>query len=375
MNESTQDGERGDRFDPGGKPPIPAGGLNTGANRWRGFNLPNLTFPPGDFRFPDMVIQGYGRFFENEFQWIAEWGFNWVRLPVSYDWYVRMGNPLLIDHEQFRVIDEAVMWGQRYGLHVNLGLVHAPGYVNGADYWIMNEPFDLWKDEAALDCFTDHWKTFARRYRGVPPEDLSFCLIAEPARTDVKTYGRVMRAAAAAIAEVDPSRPLVIEGLHFGTIPLPELADLGSVHCCRGYAPLHISHRQAWWVDGVLPDDLPQAWPVPLPADRTGHWLDSQPLNEEELRSGYYAGWIEMQQKGKSIHCGEMGFWNRTKHSVGLAWMENLLSLFREWQFGWALWNFTGSFGILDSGRTDVNYKSFHGHLLDEEYLKLLQKY
>jgi endoglucanase len=42
---------------------------------------------------------------------------------------------------------------------------------------------------------------------------------------------------------------------------------------------------------------------------------------------------------------------------------------------GWALWNFRGSFGILDSDRKDVQYEDFHGHKLDRQMLTLLQKY
>jgi endoglucanase len=32
-----------------------------------------------------------------------------------------------------------------------------------------------------------------------------------------------------------------------------------------------------------------------------------------------------------------------------------------------------GSFGVLDSGRTDVQYEDFRGHKLDREMLKVLQ--
>jgi hypothetical protein len=42
---------------------------------------------------------------------------------------------------------------------------------------------------------------------------------------------------------------------------------------------------------------------------------------------------------------------------------------------GYALWNFRGAFGILDSGREDVSYEDWYGHTLDRELLKLLQAY
>jgi endoglucanase len=37
------------------------------------------------------------------------------------------------------------------------------------------------------------------------------------------------------------------------------------------------------------------------------------------------------------------------------------------------LWNLRGSFGVLDSGRTDVQYQEFRGHKLDRAMLKVLQ--
>ena len=40
---------------------------------------------------------------------------------------------------------------------------------------------------------------------------------------------------------------------------------------------------------------------------------------------------------------------------------------------GYALWNFRGSFGILDSGRTDIALEDWHGHKLDRRLLTLLQ--
>ena len=42
---------------------------------------------------------------------------------------------------------------------------------------------------------------------------------------------------------------------------------------------------------------------------------------------------------------------------------------------GLALWNFRGAFGVLDSGRADVQYEDWQGHQLDRELLSLLQEF
>ena len=40
---------------------------------------------------------------------------------------------------------------------------------------------------------------------------------------------------------------------------------------------------------------------------------------------------------------------------------------------GWALWNFRGPFGIVDTNRAGTKFTDHHGHQLDSQLLKILQ--
>jgi hypothetical protein len=51
------------------------------------------------------------------------------------------------------------------------------------------------------------------------------------------------------------------------------------------------------------------------------------------------------------------------------------MEILRGHNIGYALWNFRGSFGILDSGRKDVEYEDSHGHKLDRKLLALIQEF
>jgi endoglucanase len=82
---------------------------------------------------------------------------------------------------------------------------------------------------------------------------------------------------------------------------------------------------------------------------------------------------VDLASKGVGVHVGEWGAFNHTPHEVALAWMRDCLENWRTAGFGWALWNFRGAFGILDSDRTDVTYEDFHGHKLDRQMLELLR--
>jgi len=98
-------------------------------------------------------------------------------------------------------------------------------------------------------------------------------------------------------------------------------------------------------------------------------------INREWLWKNSIEPWLELERTKTGIMVGEWGAYNKTPHDVVLAWMEDCLQNWQKAGWGWALWNFRGSFGVLDSERNDVKYEDFHGHKLDRKMLDLLQKY
>ena len=60
---------------------------------------------------------------------------------------------------------------------------------------------------------------------------------------------------------------------------------------------------------------------------------------------------------------------------VFLAWFGDVIDILTQHKIGYALWNFRGDFGILDSRRTDIEYTDWYGHKLDSKLLELLKKY
>ncbi|MGC9328475.1 MAG: glycoside hydrolase family 5 protein, partial [Candidatus Hinthialibacter sp.] len=186
--------------------------------RWRGFNL-----------LEKFTLRQNRPYVERDFEWMAEWGFDFVRLPTDYRCWTDENDPYKLKEEVLRDIDQAVEWGKRYHIHVNLNLHRGPGYcVNPPE-----EPLDLWKDEEALKQFCFQWKSFSERYKGVPSDRLSFDLLNEPARIPEETYGRVVRAAVEAIRSADPERLVVADALEWGRKPVLSIADLGVAQSTR----------------------------------------------------------------------------------------------------------------------------------------------
>jgi aryl-phospho-beta-D-glucosidase BglC (GH1 family) len=73
------------------------------------------------------------------------------------------------------------------------------------------------------------------------------------------------------------------------------------------------------------------------------------------------------------VMVGEFGVYNKTPHDVTLAYLSDVVTLFNSYQIGYTLWNLTGSFGIIDSERSDCTYTSYRGKQLDQELTDILQ--
>jgi endoglucanase len=319
--------------------------------RWRGFNL------------LEKFIYGHdGPYQEWDFDTLAEWGFDFVRLPTDYRCWTAA--PGVYNERALAEIDQAVAWGRARGIHVNLCLHRAPGYCVNPPA----EPLNLWSagadGEEARRQFAAQWGMFADRYNGIPNRELSFDLVNEPAKISASAYLPAVQAAVDAIRAADPQRLIVADGLEWGNQAVPELAPLKIAQSTRGYQPMNISHFKAGWVEGSDQFPLPQ-WPLPRaglpPYDRETHW-------REQIEP-----WLRLREMGVGVHVGEWGAFIHTPHAVVLAWMADLLANWKKAGFGWAMWNLRGAFGVLDSSRPDVRYEDFKGHQLDRAMLELVR--
>jgi endoglucanase len=355
--------------------------------RWRGFNLLE--------KF--IVTSSNDPFRESDFALIAELGFDFVRLPMSYWCWSDPKDWKKLDEKTLKEIDQAVELGKQYGIHVNLCFHRAPGYSVDRS---AREPFNLWLDEEAQQAFDYHWGHFAQRYKGIPNRNVSFDLVNEPATLDPErlkpltgeAYAKVVRRVVKAIRNVDPNRLIIADGLWWGRDPVDELTDLNIAQSTRGYEPMQITHYLASWVDGADKWSLP-TWPlVPEPSTELRYLSDEMnqnyrntlaklnisegmEWNRERIRLQMIEPWKKMQAKGVGVHVGEFGAFSKTPHDVVLAWMHDLMGQWKAAGWGWAMWNFRGGFGILDSEREDVQYEDFKGHKLDRKMLELIREF
>ena len=322
---------------------------------WRGVNAVSMFYSPWN-KTDDCA---YGRYLESEFALFKKLGLNFARLPIDYRFFVSAYDWEHWLEEGLEKVDAAVEYGRKYGIHVNLCLYRAPGKIA---YPAEKGTNAVTRDPVALEAFKRIWREFARRYKGIPNSELSFNLVNEPSFSE-KDFIHVFGETVDAIHKVDPGRFIILDGNRTATVPVPYFFNVPLTgQSFRGYAPGAFSHYGVWY--GGHPKVKPR-WPKNAD-DKAMQWVvDGQ------------AKMLAKQDcipKGYPVMIGEFGCYAKMDHESCLKWMEEG---FREWRkrgYGWAIWDYDGPFGFVDSGRPDAEYIEIDGRKIDRKMLELLRR-
>ncbi len=320
---------------------------------WRGVNAVSMFYAPWN-KTDDCA---YGRYLESEFALFKKLGLNFARLPIDYRFFVSADDWEHWLEDGLEKVDAAVGYGRKYGIHVNLCLYRAPGK---AAYPAEKGTNAVTRDPVALESFKRIWREFARRYRGIPNSELTFNLVNEPTFSEAD-FIRVFGETVDEIHKVDPGRFIILDGNQCATKPVPHFFKVPLTgQSFRGYAPHTFSHYGVWY--GGHPNVKPR-WPTG-PDDKAMRWVvDAQ------------AKMLAKQDcvpKGYPVMIGEFGCYADMDHESCLKWME---TGFREWKkrgYGWAIWDYDGPFGLVDSRRPDAEYIEVDGRKVDKKMLELL---
>jgi endoglucanase len=303
---------------------------------------------------------------EKALDFLAAFGFNFVRIPLHYRFWTKDFDYFRPDESMFRYIDQYLEACRSRGIHLSLNLHRAPGYCTNRNDL---ERHNLWLDSMAQNALVFLWETFACRYQRISSEFLSFDLVNEPPSPGQygmtrENHAALIRRTVAAIRAIDPQREIIIDGLGGGYFAIPELVDLGVVHSARGYHPMPVSHHKAGWWEGHRKAPAPR-YP--------GLIWQGRLWNRSALRDSYRS-WREIERRGARIHIGEFGCFKHTPNEVAMRWLSDLLCIYHEFGWGYAMWHFQGPFGISEHGRPGAKMESVAGYQVDRALLELMLK-
>ena len=112
---------------------------------------------------------------------VKNWGFNSVRLPLHYEYFVNAGTPDVWNNQGFTILDSVISWCAAAGVYAIIDLHAAPGGQSNNDISDYdNTKPSLWESETNKTKTVELWKKLSERYKA-EPWVAGYDLINEPA--------------------------------------------------------------------------------------------------------------------------------------------------------------------------------------------------
>ena len=270
---------------------------------------------------------------EKDFDVIAGWGLDHVRIPMDYNVLENADGSL--SEEGFGRIARAVGWSLARGLKVVLDLHKTAGYSFDSNY---NEA-GFFSSEAYQERFYRIWEGLAARFND--PDRIAFELLNEV--TDPSEIGIWNRIAAECIRRIRGIAPrsLILVGSYWNNSPkavkdLDMPADDRVVYNFHCYDPLPFTHQGATWVPELNNEkrlSFKEAGITPA-------------LFEEEFDSAIRTA----EERGAALYCGEYGVIELATPEDTVKWYRVINEVFEKHQIARSAWSYREmNFGLSDA--------------------------
>jgi aryl-phospho-beta-D-glucosidase BglC (GH1 family) len=281
-------------------------------------------------------------------------GFDHVRLSVNPQPMMANHRPDEITAEYLGYLDAAIKLILDQGLAVVIDL-HPESDFKAR----------LAKDDSFVQEFSDFWRALARHYSSWDAERVFFEILNEPEFPDPYRWYGVQAKLAAAIREGAPQQTIIAAGARWSDddelVFIEPLRDPNVIYNFHFYDPHIFTHQGAtwgtyfWhWVKGLHYPSSPEsaaktAAGVPDAVDRLAvirygqdHW-DAVRIDAEVTQ---VAEWS--RQRGVPVVCNEFGVYRTYADPHDReAWIHDVRSALERHGMGWAMWDYSGSFGLV----------------------------
>jgi aryl-phospho-beta-D-glucosidase BglC (GH1 family) len=284
---------------------------------------------------------------------IQRMGFDHVRLSVNPQPMFRANQADQIPPEYLNYVDAAVKMILDHGLAVVLDIHPDSDFKQ-----------KLATDDAAVEQFADFWRALARHYASLDPEMIFFEIINEPEMRDRYRWYGIESKLATAIREGAPKHTIIATGAQWSDednlVFLEPLRDPNVIYNFHFYSPHIFTHQGANWgvnswhfVKGLaypstrasaekaaeaVPDAVNR-----LPVIRYGldHWNAAR-IDAEIAQAAAWA-----KRWNVPLVCNEFGVYRADASPQDRnAWIRDTRTALEKYGIGWAMWDYSGSFGV-----------------------------
>ena len=282
---------------------------------------------------------------------IKSMGFDHVRLSVNPQPMFTAREPNKIPADYLTSLDAAVKMILDHGLAVVIDL-HPESDFKAR----------LAKDDDFVEQFADFWRALAEHYATWDAERVFLEIMNEPEFTDRYRWLGVQVKLAAAIREGAPAHTIIAAGARWSDdddlVFQEPLHDPNIIYNFHFYEPHIFTHQGAtwgeyyWhWLRGVRYPSTAERMAALVPGEvdrlqviRYGrdHW-DAARIESEMKQAAEWA-----RRRGVPLVCNEFGVYrDYADPQDRAAWLHDVRTALEHNGIGWAMWDYSGSFGVV----------------------------
>jgi aryl-phospho-beta-D-glucosidase BglC (GH1 family) len=285
---------------------------------------------------------------------IKSMGFDHVRLSVNPQPMFTVREPNKIPAEDLGNLDAAVKMILDHGLAVVIDL-HPESDFKAR----------LVKDDEFVERFADFWRALAEHYSTWDADRVFLEILNEPEFTDRYRWLGVQVKLAAAIREGAPTHTIIAAGARWSNddelVFQEPLHDPNIIYDFHFYEPHIFTHQGATWgayywhwlrgvrypsspesaerVAALVPDEVDRLQVIRYGRDR---W-DPARIESEMKQAAEWA-----RRHGVPLVCNEFGVYREYSDPQDrAAWLHDVRTAFERNGIGWAMWDYSGSFGVV----------------------------
>lgn len=269
--------------------------------------------------FFERYLQAF--FNEPDAEFLANEGFNCVRIPVNYRHFESDMRPFEIIDDGFRHLDRAIEQCGSRGIYTIIDLHALPGGQNH-DWHSDNQTHvpAFWLHPHFHDRVVNIWQAISGRYRG-NPWVAGYNLMNEPADESRSIVGPVYARLVEAVRVVDPDHILFLDGNTYAT-EFDSLSDFGP--------------NVVYTLHDYVPSGFGRGGPYPGLTD--GQWIDREVAEQMFLERSQYA-----RDTGTPLFVGEFGptyMGDESNDAQRRVILRDQLDLYRRYGASWTIWTY-----------------------------------
>ena len=281
---------------------------------------------------------------EPDFEKIASWGFDHVRIPIDYN--VVQNADGSMKEDGLKRIDGALALCRKHGLHAVLDLHKTQGY----SFDEGEHEAGFFESEKYQELFYAIWEAFAARWGGRPCEVMFELLNEVTEESYLDAWKRISAECVRRIRSHAPDTRILIGSYHYNGVREVRYLDkpydknvLYNFHC---YDPHKFTHQGAYWNPEFNNDKR--------------YTFAETGVNEAFFEELFSTAIEKAQAEGTELYCGEYGVIDIVPPEEAVKWFRTIHAVFERHGIARAMW----SYKQMDFGLSDARMDAVRGELL-----------